>query len=64
MIYSVRYFEEEGYSPVQYIRPYLKAHIFAVFDLRDPKPFIKRCMDMARMLLQRVFSFRTNQIES
>jgi D-aspartate ligase len=40
--YSIRCLSKHRYSPIQYIQPYLKSHVFAVLDLRDPKPFLKR----------------------
>ncbi len=46
IIHSVKYFREERYSFKQYIRPYLKPHIFAILDLKDPKPFLKRIYDL------------------
>jgi predicted ATP-grasp superfamily ATP-dependent carboligase len=38
---SARSFKKERYSLIQYLRPYLSRHVFATFDLKDPKPFIK-----------------------
>lgn len=32
-----------------YVRPYVKRHVFATFDLTDPLPAIKRCRDLLRM---------------
>lgn len=46
IIHSVKYFREERYSFKQYIQPYLKPHIFAILDLKDPKPFLKRIYDL------------------
>jgi len=39
------------FSLIHQIRPYLKSNVFAVFDLRDLKPFIKRCIDMMNTLV-------------
>jgi D-aspartate ligase len=44
--YSVRCLSKHRYSPVQYVLPYLKPHVFAVLDLKDPKPFMKRLADL------------------
>lgn len=44
--YSIRCLSKHRYSPDQFIQPYLKPHVFAVFDLKDPKPFIKRIADL------------------
>lgn len=49
VIHSTRYFIKERYSLIQYILPYIKSHIFATFDLKDPVPFIKRCIDLIKM---------------
>lgn len=50
--YSATYLKEEHYAPVRYLRPYISPHIFAIFDLKDPKPFIKRCGDIVKKALQ------------
>jgi D-aspartate ligase len=41
--YSIKYLKQERYSPLQYLRPYLNSHVFAILDWKDPRPFIKRC---------------------
>ncbi len=41
--YSIKYFRQEGYATRAYLRPYLQRHVFAIFSLRDLRPFIKRC---------------------
>jgi D-aspartate ligase len=40
--YSLRHLRTERYSPWSYIQPYLKPHVFAIFSMRDPKPFFRR----------------------
>ncbi len=40
--YSARYWRQERYWPRQYLRPYLKRHVFASLSWRDPKPFFHR----------------------
>jgi len=42
--YSLLYLRQERYSLAQYLRPYFKPHVFAIFDLSDIRPFIKRCL--------------------
>lgn len=32
-------------SPAAFFKPYVSKHVFAVFSMRDPKPFLKRAMD-------------------
>lgn len=46
--YSLKYRRREGYSLSQYIKPYLEPHVFAIFDLRDPTPFVKRSMNLIK----------------
>ncbi|MGB5633124.1 MAG: hypothetical protein WBM86_10150 [Waterburya sp.] len=41
--YSTKFIKTERYELMQYLKPYLEPHIFAIFDLNDIKPFIKRC---------------------
>lgn len=45
--YSVKSISREKYSLIEYIKPYIKPHIFAIFDIHDIKPFIKRCAYLA-----------------
>jgi predicted ATP-grasp superfamily ATP-dependent carboligase len=54
-IHSVKLFFKEKYSLADYMRPYAKAHIFAIFDLKDLRPFVKRCFDLAHFGLKRIF---------
>jgi len=42
--YSIKHYKEEGYKLREYLRPYFSAHVFAIFDSRDIRPFIKRCV--------------------
>jgi len=44
MGYSLKFLKEEGYSLKQYFRPYINRHVFAIFDLSDIKPFVRRCL--------------------
>jgi hypothetical protein len=46
--YTITHHRDEQQTLVQYVRPYLKRHVFAVFSLSDPKPFIKRVEDLVR----------------
>jgi predicted ATP-grasp superfamily ATP-dependent carboligase len=45
--YSAMYVRYEHYSPVQYLAPYFRPHIFAILDWKDPRPFVKRCSFLA-----------------
>ena len=46
--YSVKSFRQERYGWSQYVRPYLKPHVFAILSLRDPKPFVRRVSGLLR----------------
>lgn len=41
-----------GASPAAFLRPYIRPHVFAVFDRTDPRPFLKRAWDLVRMAFQ------------
>lgn len=49
IIHSIKYYREERYNFKQYIRPYLSPHIFAIFAMKDMKPFFKRICDLVKM---------------
>lgn len=44
--YSVKFFLQEKYPLSKYVYPYLKNHVFAIWDIRDIKPFIYRCVKL------------------
>lgn len=46
--YTLRHHRQERYSPRQVLRPYLEPHVFAVLDLKDLRPFIKRCVNLTK----------------
>lgn len=48
--FSFRYFKKEGYSLFQYIQPYINPHVFAILDMHDPKPFIRRGLNLAKRI--------------
>lgn len=52
--FSIRYLNKERYFPLQSILPYVRPHVFAVLDLRDPKPFVLRCIGLAKRAIQTV----------
>jgi D-aspartate ligase len=52
--YSARYLLTERYSPAQYLRPYVRPHVFAILDATDPAPFIKRCGALLLEALRRL----------
>ena len=48
--HSLVYFRKEKYGLLNYMRPYLSDHVFAVFSWVDPKPFLKRVCDLIRSI--------------
>ena len=40
----------------QFIKPYLSQKVFAIFDINDIKPFIKRCGYLFKVELKRIFN--------
>ena len=44
--YTWRYFSRDRHSLVEYLRPYFKPHIFAIFDFTDLRPFLKRMITL------------------
>lgn len=59
--HSAKYWKEERYSLFQYIKPYIKPHVFAVFALKDPMPFFKRifniCKQIFLLILAKIISY-------
>jgi D-aspartate ligase len=49
--YSLKCFRKERYSLSQYIRPYRSPHVFAIWDKQDPKPFVRRGINLAKRVL-------------
>lgn len=45
--YSLKHHREEQYALRDYLRPYLQPHVWAIFDWRDPLPFIQRIGHLA-----------------
>lgn len=52
--HSIMYRGKEKGKEISYVQPYLKPHIFAIFDLTDPRPFIQRCKDLAKKAVRAV----------
>jgi len=55
--YSLKFLKEEGYSLKQYLRPYLNQHVYAIFDLSDIKPFVRRCLFLFKQGLYACFAY-------
>lgn len=49
--YSAKYHSTERYSLIQYVRPYIRPHVFAILDSKDPLPFVQRCIDLAKRVV-------------
>jgi D-aspartate ligase len=49
--YSLKCLGKEGYSLSAFIQPYRSPHVFAIWDKQDPKPFVRRCISLARRIL-------------
>lgn len=45
---SAKYYRKERYPLFQYFRPYFRPHVFDVFDWKDPKPFVRLCIHLAK----------------
>jgi D-aspartate ligase len=52
IVCNLRYFHRERYSPMQYIRPYLRPHVFDIFDWKDLKPFLLRITNVFQSLVR------------
>ncbi len=55
--YSIKYLRQERYSIKQYLRPYFNKHVFAIFDLKDLRPFIRRCLYLFKSGLNQGFMY-------
>lgn len=42
------------YSIFDFLKPYFSKHIFAVFDIRDPFPFLKRIVDGFKLISKKL----------
>lgn len=51
IIHSIKYFREEKYTFKQYIQPYISPNIYAIFNINDLKPFMKRVGDIMKMVV-------------
>lgn len=54
--YSAMYLRRERYSLWQYLEPYVKPHVFAIFDLQDFQPFYRRAAFLAGKGLEALFA--------
>ena len=49
---SLQYGIKRRCSLLKYLKPYFGKHIFAIFDFKDPLPFIKRCFDILKCVIR------------
>jgi len=49
--YSLKEFRKEGNSLSEYTLPYRRPHVFAIWDRRDPKPFLRRGLNLIKKAL-------------
>ena len=61
---SLRCLFSERYSPMAYIRPYLRPHVFAVFNWPDVKPFFRRCADIISIAFSRLLRPRRQPLRA
>ena len=54
---------ENNASHSSFFTPYLRPHVFSVFDRRDPLPFLKRCGDAVRVGSNHIASSIRNCLE-
>jgi predicted ATP-grasp superfamily ATP-dependent carboligase len=64
LVASIQYRKMSRFSLVQYMKPYLKPHIFAVLSIKDPMPFIKRCIDILGMAWKAIFKVKKSVEQS
>jgi predicted ATP-grasp superfamily ATP-dependent carboligase len=55
IVNSIKYHSQERFALKQYFLPYLRQHVFSVFDAKDPMPFAKRCLDLSKILAGTLF---------
>jgi D-aspartate ligase len=54
IVCSITHYRDEHFKMSQYVGPYRSEHIYAIFDWKDPKPVIKRCIDLPGMVLREI----------
>ena len=54
IINGIKYFRNGKCSFNDFVKPYISRNIFAILDLKDIKPFIKRVIDLIQLLFQKI----------
>lgn len=60
----IQYRRKAKLSLIQFIKPYIKSHAFAVLCIKDIMPFIKRCICILGMALEIIFKSKKQQRQS
>ena len=60
--YGIKYVFKERYSFIQYLRPYLRRHVFDILNWRDIKPFLGRCFYLVKRTIQRILTGREGDL--
>jgi D-aspartate ligase len=55
--YSLVYFRQEKYPVSAYLKPYFRPHVFAIWDIRDLRPFVRRCVFLGKQALKGNLTF-------
>jgi predicted ATP-grasp superfamily ATP-dependent carboligase len=57
-----KYIKRREFTISGQLKPYLKSKVFAVLSLKDPMPFVKRCVDIFKMMASAAMkSFKPNK---
>ena len=52
LYYSLKCRRYEKYPLLAYLRPYLKPHVYAIWDMKDMKPFVQRLYFLVKQIIQ------------
>ena len=53
---AVMYLRRHEISLRAFFRPYFNKHVFAIFSIRDLIPFAKRCVDILKLIIRKLFT--------
>lgn len=62
--YSLMNFRQEKLAFSEYLRPYLKPHVCAIWSLKDMKPFFQRLGFMVKQFIHRCWGAKEEQLGS
>ncbi|MHC4784223.1 MAG: hypothetical protein ACYTE0_14450 [Planctomycetota bacterium] len=49
-----KYIKRGDFSLIGQLKPYLSSNVFATLSVKDPLPFIKRCIDILKIIASSV----------